>query len=130
MVQFDLRADTGWFEVSDEEGHTAALRPIATVVSGGKVYSLMGAIRQGDTGESEGGLVLVRQNTLLHREGTRYEVVGDEQETEQVMSCMMEALLKEAETADSAEMPLLQTISPLAGSLREFSICDQEDMIQ
>ena len=128
MVRIDPHSDAGWFEVSDENGHTAALRPIATVVSDGKVYSLMGAVRKGDSGENEGGLVLVRQNTLLHREGTRYEVVGDEKEVEQVMSHVLEALVEEAGTDSRA----LQEASMLFQSKgpREFNICDQEAMLQ
>ncbi len=128
-MQIDTHADTGWFEVSDEDGHTAALRPIATIVSDGKVYSLMGAIRQSETGESEGGIVLVRQTTLLHREGTRYEVVGDEQETERVMERVMEALMEDAEN-EAPVLPSLPVLLSASGKPREFNICDQADLLQ
>ena len=128
MVHIDPHTDTGWFEVRDEDGNTAALRPIATVVSDGKVYSLMGAIRRSDTGESEGGLVLVRQNTLLHREGTRYEVVGDASEVEKVMTRVMQALVEEAETESSATKMAYTLTS--SSSPREFSVCDDETLLQ
>ena len=85
MSILNRNEEIGWFEVSDEEGRVAALRPIATVVYSGKVYSLMGAIRMNEDGEGEGGLVLVRQSSLLNSEGTRYEVVSDNAEIEHVM---------------------------------------------
>lgn len=129
MVQVDPHADMEWFEVSDENGGTAALHPIATVVSEGKVYSLMGAIRKSESGESEGGVVLVRQNTLLHREGTRYEVVGDEQEVETVMEQVMEALSEESEPY-MPFFPMARASLSSSGKPREFSICDREDLLQ
>ena len=115
------------FEVSDEEGGTARLHPIATLVTGGKVYSLMGAIRTNAEGEAEGGLVLVRQSSLLNSEGTRYEVVADESEVEQVMSSVMGALLMRQQSG-SAESEGAEPGTVLGP--REFSICDDEDLLQ
>ena len=125
MGFLDVKEEEGWFEVRDEEGRTAALRPIATIVWQGKVYSLMGAIRLNTDGEGEGGLVLVRQNKLKHGEGTRYEVVGDENEKAHVMDRVISALLTEA--GDEARV---EQECPHGDGPQEFCICDDEALLQ
>ena len=124
-------AGTEWFQVSDEEGRVAVLRPIATIVDSGKVYSLMGAIRVNDTGDSEGGLVLVRQSNLLNEEGTRYEVVGDDAEIEKVMGRVLSALLTEYE--NDAFYPAAVTERSECGVAHgplELCYCDCDEYLQ
>ena len=129
MSIFDRDEESGWFEVSDENGQTTVMRPIATIVSNGRVYSLMGAVRTNEQGEDEGGLVLVRQSSLLHKEGTRYEVVGDEGEVERVMSRVMAALLSQMQ--QGADQPAnSDREQPRASSPREFSVCDMDEFLQ
>ncbi len=120
-----------WFQVSDEEGRVAVLRPIATIVDSGKVYSLMGAIRVNEAGDSEGGLVLVRQNSLLNEEGTRYEVVGDDAEIEKVMGHVLSALLTEYENDEFYTAPLKESgeCGVSHGPL-EFCYCDSDEYLQ
>ena len=130
MSILNRNEEIGWFEVSDEEGRVAALRPIATVVYSGKVYSMMGAIRMNEHGEGEGGLVLVRQSSLLNSEGTRYEVVSDNAEIEHVMGQVMAALLTETSQPDfavgeDAEAACGEEHGPL-----ELCYCDNERYLQ
>ena len=122
----------GWIEVRDEDGHKAALKPIATLAYEGSVYSLMGAIRINENGENEGGLVLLRQNRLRHDEGTRYEVVGDESEIENVMGRMMGTLLFETGEEDALPdlMGSLMNSCGRSHSYREFCYCDMEEYLQ
>ncbi|MBR1408916.1 MAG: hypothetical protein IJ573_08490 [Clostridia bacterium] len=131
MASLNRNEEVGWFEVSDEEGRVAALRPIATVVYNAKVYSLMGAIRMNEEGESEGGLVLVRQSSLLNSEGTRYEVVSDNNEIEHVMGQVMAALL--TESPEISELLGSENAEAACGSEHgpfEFCYCDNDRYLQ
>ncbi len=134
MTFGDRLEETGWFEVSDEEGHKAALHPIAVIMRNGRVYSLMGAIRRNDAGEDEGGLVLFRQSRLANEEGTSYEVVGDDQEIEQVMAGMMEAFMDEAGQGMPGPFPDMGSecgvTHPGSRSFREFCVCGVEELLQ
>ena len=131
MSTVDSEMDGSWFEVSDEDGRTAALKPIATIACGGNFYSLMGAIRMNDKGENEGGLVLVRQNSLSHGLSTRYEVVGDEKEIEIVMAHVMGALIFEMGSSEPSEdIPeMIMTDCGMKHGPRELCICGMDEYI-
>ena len=132
MNPFDKQEDGSWMEVSDEDGHVASLRPIATVVYDAKVYSLMGAMRVNDSGEQEGGLVLVKQNRLLNGIGTKYEVVSDEKEVENVMGHVVGAIVGEMGPEFAEQMPGApeEETFPHSVSATEFDICDEKELLQ
>ncbi len=69
-----------WVEVSDQEGHRAALRHLATLRIDDRVYSVLGSMRR----EGEVALMLLREDQTVDG-ASEYVLVGDEQEAEQVV---------------------------------------------
>ena len=93
-----------WVEISDGEGHTAALRHLATVRDGEKTYHVLGAYApQGDEGEGEGGFLLIREDATADG-AQEYVVASDENEVERVIgNFVLHALAIFAASQDEEE---------------------------
>ena len=130
----DFTLEDDWVEISDMEGHTASLRHLATIRFGEKVYSVLGAARDGD---GEIGLMLVREEQTSDG-ASEYVMVGDEQEAEQVVGrfvaqIVMERLLDE-HPFDDGEYADCETDGVEACGYRhragEFCFCDDPQYLQ
>lgn len=118
-----------WVEVSDAEGHTAALRHLATVHDGGRIYHILAAYEPKEDGN--GGLLLVREDTTADG-AEEYVLASDEKEIERVIGGFIAramALLNAfAESDEDEDEPC-----PACGERHapgEFCYCDDPDMLQ
>lgn len=132
-----------WVEVSDGEGHTAALRHLATVRDGEKVYHVLGAFAPQEDGEGEGGLLLIREDATADG-AHEYVVANDEGEVERVIGGfvmqalslltggeieqdgdLLEEAFEDAQDEDEADCGCGRTHAP-----GEFCVCGQEELLQ
>ena len=76
--------DEEWVEICDSTGKRSAMRHLATISLGGKTYFVLGALREDSAGESEEGLLLVREDHTV--DGMQeYVIAEDESEIENVV---------------------------------------------
>ena len=131
-----------WVEISDGEGHTAALRHLATVRDGEKTYHVLGAFTpKGDGEEGEGGFLLIREDATADG-AQEYVVASDENEVERVIgSFVLQAMALFAASQDEDdeedgvdwqdEMP--ETEMCPCGEMHapgEFCVCGQSELLQ
>lgn len=129
-----------WVEISDGEGHTAALRHLATVRDGEKTYHVLGAYApQEDGDEGESGFLLIREDATADG-AQEYVVASDESEVERVIgSFVMHALAlfaasqdeDDEEEDDLEDLPDAQRCA--CGEVHapgEFCVCGQSELLQ
>lgn len=90
MDELFMDEDEEWIEISDDQGHRAALRHLAMIRDGSKVYHVLGAFSslQDDEEDEEGGLFLIRED--LAADGAQeYVVASDEEEIERVIGSVV-----------------------------------------
>lgn len=124
-----------WVEISDDEGRKAALRHLAMVRDGQKVYHILGAFTPKEDGEGEGGLLLVREDETADG-AQEYVLTSDESEVERVIgSFVLHALALVAESEETDDEEGEESASHLCAcgeyhAPGEFCYCDDPDMIQ
>lgn len=117
-----------WVEISDGEGHKAALRHLATIRCAEQTYDVLGAVREDMDGQ--GALMLVRRDMTV--DGVMEHVlVSDEHEIEQVVGqFVMHMLMEHLDDADDA--PQDDTPDPCGCRHQpgEFCYCDDPAYLQ
>ena len=127
-------------EVSDSEGHTAALRHLATVRDGEKTYHVLGAFSPQEDGEGESGFLLIREDATADG-AQQYVVASDEGEVERVIGSFvlhavaLFAASQDEEDEDEFEWedePLEAPLCPCgeAHAPGEFCVCGQSELLQ
>lgn len=120
-----------WVEISDGEGHTAAMRHLAAVRVGEKLYHVLGALAPADGGQGEGGLLLVREDDTA--DGAKeYVVTSDEQEIASVVGSFAARVAELAaldEDGDEAEEDALCACGERHAP-GEFCFCDDPELLQ
>lgn len=122
-----------WVEISDGEGHTAAMRHLAAVRVGEKLYHVLGAVAPADGRQEEGGLLLVREDDTA--DGAKeYVVTSDEQEIASVVgSFVMKAVelaaLDEDEPGGEDEEDGVCACGECHAP-GEFCFCDDPELLQ
>lgn len=127
-----------WVEISDGEGHTAALRHLATVRDGEKTYHVLGAFTpKGDGEEGEGGFLLIREDATADG-AQEYVVASDENEVERVIgSFVLQAMALFAASQDEddeeEDLDLPDEERCACGEVHapgEFCVCGQSELLQ
>lgn len=117
-------------EISDSEGKRSAMRLLATISFGGKKYFVLGALSEQEDGETEQGLILLREDQTIDG-AHEYVITEDESEIENVVGrFVMEAVVKmiahsEMENMQDDECPCGMKHRP-----GEFCVCDNTDFLQ
>ena len=123
--------DDEWVEVSDMDGHKAALRHLATIRLNDKTYMLLGT--KEDDALENGALLLIREDSTVDG-ALEYVVSSDEQEIERVVGRFVTHLLED-ELPDArfdTDAPDRQAMEPcgLAHRPGEFCYCDDPAYLQ
>ena len=124
-----------WVEISDGEGHTAALRHLATVRDGEKTYHVLGAYAaQEDGEEGEGGFLLIREDATADG-AQQYVVASDENEVERVIgSFVLHAIaLFSAAQDEEEDEDEPRDVCGACGEVHapgEFCVCGQSELLQ
>ena len=135
MTEMFETEEEEWVEISDDEGRKAALRHLAMVRDGQKVYHILGAFAPKEDGEGEGGLLLVREDETADG-AQEYVLTSDESEIERVIGGFVLhalALVAESEATDGEESEENAPQLCACGEYHapgEFCYCDDPDMLQ
>ena len=122
--------DAEWVEICDAEGKRSSMRLLATIGFAGKNYYILGAQREGEDGEEEHGLLLLREDQTIDG-AQEYVIADDESEIENVVGrFVMQSIMKMvartmAEASETEECPCGLKHSP-----SEFCYCDNPDYLQ
>ena len=135
MTEMFETEEEEWVEISDDDGRKAALRHLAMVRDGQKVYHILGAFTPKGDGEGEGGLLLVREDETADG-AQEYVLTSDESEVERVIGsfvlhALALAVASEETDEEEGEQDGLQLCA--CGEYHgpgEFCYCDDPDMIQ
>jgi len=124
---FEREDEEELVEICDSDGKRAAMRHLATIGMGDRVYHVLGALDE----EDEHGFLLIREERTSDG-AQEYIVTNDEREIEHVIGrFIMESIMhviSEAMEADEWE----DGISPCGMKHRpgEFCVCGQPDYLQ
>lgn len=124
----ELFFDDEWVEVSDIDGHKAALRHLATIRCDEQTYFVLGAVRRSDGARA---LMLVREE--MTADGTNeHVIVRSEHEIERVVEVYVRHMIEEhldqaAEFDDLPDEPEACGLCHLPG---EFCYCDDPAYLQ
>ena len=105
MTEMFETEEEEWVEISDDDGRKAALRHLAMVRDGQKVYHILGAFTPKGDVEGEGGLLLVREDETADG-AQEYVLTSDESEVERVIGSFVLhtlALVTASEADDDEE---------------------------
>lgn len=119
-----------WIEVSDGQGHKAALRHLAMIRDGSRIYHVLGAISPQEDGEGEGGLLLIREDPTADG-AQEYVITNDEAEIERVIgSFVLHAMTAVSvfEDGENEEEPTCACGQHHAPG--EFCVCGDPQMLQ
>ena len=138
MTEFMNTEEEEWVEISDGEGHTAALRHLATVRDGEKTYHVLGAYASQENGdEQEGGFLLIREDATADG-AQQYVVASDGNEVERVIgSFVLHAIALFAAAQDEEEdeaygepQEAERCACGEAHAPGEFCVCGQSELLQ
>lgn len=124
----DFTLEDEWVEISDNHGHTASLRHLATIRFGEKTYSVLSALR-GDGDQL--ALMLVREEQTVDG-ASEYVLVGDEQEAEQVVERFVSHIVTEHLLGALSEGAQEDDVEACGCRHRagEFCYCDDPQYLQ
>lgn len=125
-----------WIEICDADGQRVSMHRIAIVCYKENTYLILGAVRENDEGEEEGGLLLIRKEET---EGgaIQYTLIQDEDEVEHVVGgfvihALLDRMAEEDEeeglfepASPRAEVPCLEQHGPMT-----FCCCGDPDYLQ
>ena len=92
--------DAEWVEICDADGKRSSMRLLATIGFSGKNYYVLGAEREGEDGEIQHGILLLREDQTV--DGVQeYVIADDESEIENVVGRFVMHLIVLEETVVS-----------------------------
>lgn len=123
--------DDDWLEVSDIDGHRAAMKRIGSVQLDGETYLILGAVKESSTGEPEGGILVVREK-LMQGNQQAYVVEHSREKIERIvgtfiMRTISEHMVQEEEFAD---MPDEFFNCGMQHAHGEFCFCNDPQYLQ
>ncbi|MDO5299100.1 MAG: DUF1292 domain-containing protein [Clostridia bacterium] len=119
--------DEEWVEISDANGKKAALRHLATIRYGEKTYFVLGAIKESEDGDGEGGFLIVRQDETLDG-AQQYVVASDEDEIESIVGdFVMHAILSQLDAGQEDDGTCSCGLPHVPG---DFCCCGQPEYLQ
>ena len=123
--------DAEWVEICDADGKRSSMRLLATIGFSGKNYYVLGAEREGEDGEIQHGILLLREDQTV--DGVQeYVIADDESEIENVVGrFVMQTVMKMVErtieetAAETEDCPCGVKHGP-----DEFCFCGNPDYLQ
>lgn len=121
--------DEEWIEISDAEGHKAALRHLAMIRDGAKIYHILGAFSSGEDGEDESGFLLIREDATADG-AQEYVVASDEDEIERVVGgFVLHALSMFVAAQEDADDDVCEACGERHAP-GEFCVCGDPELLQ
>lgn len=126
---FELEEEE-WVEICDADGKRSTMLLLATIAFSGKTYFVLGAQNEGDDGEIERGLLLLREDQTIDG-AQEYVIADDETEIENVVGRFVMQSIMKMIAHTLKEMPE-DTDCPCGVRHRpgEFCVCENADFLQ
>lgn len=118
-----------WVEISDGEGHTAALRHLAMIRDGSRIYHVLDAVSLKENEKEDGaGFLLVREDATADG-AQEYVVANDESEIERVIASFIAHSLMLYYASKENEGSILTACNEFH-AVGEFCICGIPELLQ
>ena len=122
--------DAEWVEICDGNGKRSSMRLLATIGFAGKNYFILGALHENEDGETEHGLLLLREDQTIDG-AQEYVVADDESEIENVVGrFVMQSIVKMVETTMTEVSEEETCPCGIKHGPDEFCFCDNPDYLQ